>query len=391
MLTKKNIIKFIYFYLSSKIIIYLLSFIADVNFLQIFKIEDIGNPDLEWNDLHYKTVDTQNNSHYTREKSVVLINSGTLPEDSFRLELAKVISQIKKFNPKSIGIDIDFDNHSKIGTKELINEINYDSKIVVAIDTAINPKLKVDFKVKKGIVNFPSTNNGSIRSYFSDNSTFGYRLAKIAYPNRIKNELSKNKEFTIHYSTLEGGISNCDSLTGINDFKYIDANSLLKKLDQIEFYKYHIKNKIIIIGHLGKILNDSNDKHRIPCDTSQFTLRDRKMYGAVIHANAIENIIHPSSRYFELTKLENMILDEIIFIFFLCLLFCEFGRLLNILILVLLSIVYIIFIIKIMDFNIYIKVSNTLLYLLIIEEFYDVLHPYYLKFLIKKIDKYEKK
>ena len=384
MLTKKNIIKFIYFYLSSKIIIYLLSFIADVNFLQIFKIEDIGNPDLEWNDLHYKTVDTQNNSHYTREKSVVLINSGTLNKDSFRLELAKVISQIKKFNPKSIGIDIDFDNDSKIGTKELINEINYDSKIVVAIDTAINPKLKVDFKVKKGIVNFPSTNYGSIRSYFSDNSTFGYRLAKIAYPNRIKNELSKNKEFIIHYSTIEGGISNCDSFAiGNNDFKFIDANSLLYNLDLIEFYNYQIKNKIIIIGHLGKILNDSNDKHRIPCDTSQFILRDRKMYGAVIHANAIENIIHPSSRYLELSIFENMLLEEILFIIFLCLLFCEFGRLLNILILVLLSIVYIIFIIKIMDFNIYIKVSNTLLYLLIIEEFYDVLHPYYLKFLKK--------
>lgn len=384
MLIKKNIIKFIYFYLSSKIILYLLSFITDINFLQIFKIEDIGNPDLEWNDLHYKTVDTQNNSHYTREKSVVLINSGTLSKDSFRLELANVISKVKKFNPKSIGIDIDFDNDSRIGTKELKDEINYDSKIVVAIDTAVNPKSKVDFKVKKGIVNFPSTNYGSIRSYFSDNSTFGYMLAKIAYSNRIKNKLSKNKEFTIHYSTLEGGISNCDSFaTGINDFKYIDANSLLKKLDQIEFYKDHIKNKIIIIGHLGEILNDSNDKHRIPCDTSQFILRDRKMYGAVIHANAIENIIHPSSRFLELSKFENMILEEILFIIFLCLLFCEFGRLLNILILVLLSIVYIIFIIKIMDFNIYIKVSNTLLYLLIIEEFYDVLHPYYLKFLIK--------
>ena len=80
--------------------------------------------------------------------------------------------------------------------------------------------------------------------------------------------------------------------------------------------KDQIKNKIIIIGHLGEILNDSNDKHRVPCDTSQFILRDKKMYGAVIHANAIENIIHPSSRYLELTKFENMLLEEILFIIF---------------------------------------------------------------------------
>ena len=76
MFTKKNIFKFLFFYLSSCLILIVLSEIAETKFFQIFTIEEIGNPDLEWNDLHYKSVNPYRNSHYTREKSVILINSG---------------------------------------------------------------------------------------------------------------------------------------------------------------------------------------------------------------------------------------------------------------------------------------------------------------------------
>jgi len=108
------------------------------------------------------------------------------------------------------------------------------------------------------------------------------------------------------------------------------------------------------------------------------------MYGSVIHANAIENIIHPSSCFSEMSDLQNTILQETLFILFLLLLFCEFGKLVNLLILVVFSILYLIFVLKIMEYNIYIKVSNTLLYLLFIEEFYEVLQPFYVK-LSKKL------
>ena len=57
MFTKKNIFKFLFFYLLSWLILIIVSEIAETKFFQLFTIEEIGNPDLEWNDLHYKSID----------------------------------------------------------------------------------------------------------------------------------------------------------------------------------------------------------------------------------------------------------------------------------------------------------------------------------------------
>ena len=151
MFTKKNIFKILFFYLFSSLILILLSQISEIKFFQIFTIEQIGNPDLEWNDLHYKTVNVYNNKHYTREKSVVLINSGSLNRDSFRLELAKVLTKLKKINAKAIGIDHQFSvnpDEEKIGTKELIESINANPKIVLGYIADKNNTARITNKLK---------------------------------------------------------------------------------------------------------------------------------------------------------------------------------------------------------------------------------------------------
>ena len=153
MVKKKQIFKFLFFFLCSKLIILLLVLITKSNIFQIFQIENLGNSDLEWNDLHYKRADIKNDPHYTRQKSVVLINTGTLNSDSFRLQLAHILFTIKKFNPKAIGIDHTFSNSFRIGTEELISEVNNNPLIVVADDEESKKNHQyITFKIKKGNV-----------------------------------------------------------------------------------------------------------------------------------------------------------------------------------------------------------------------------------------------
>jgi hypothetical protein len=103
------------------------------------------------------------------------------------------------------------------------------------------------------------------------------------------------------------------------------------------------------------------------------------MYGAVIHANAIENILHPETKFKEFHGVLHILFHQIFIIGFLLLLFLHLGKLLNILILIAISIPYSLLIIKLMDYNIYITMSSTLLHLLFVEEFYEILEPLYKK------------
>ena len=395
MFTKKNIFKFLFFYLLSWLILIIVSEIAETKFFQLFTIEEIGNPDLEWNDLHYKSVDVYNNSHYTKEKSVVLINSGSLNKDSFRLELAEVITKLKKINAKAIGIDHQFSanpDEEKIGTKELIESINANPKIVIGHieDVDNSKKLSKELKLSaiKGKADLPD--DYTIRTYYDQSSTFAHQLVKNAFPNKLKklNHEAEHPPFTINYSCVNDGLvefwNTTDRLHSIN-FKYIEAKDFINENESGFNHSFTetFKNKIVIIGHLGSNLIDKKfdieDKFAVPTDTSKIMLRDKTMYGSVIHANAIENILHPETKFKEFHGVLHILFHQIFIIGFLLLLFLHLGKLLNILILIAISIPYSLLIIKLMDYNIYITMSSTLLHLLFVEEFYEILEPLYKK------------
>jgi hypothetical protein len=392
MFTKKNIFKILFFYLFSSLILILLSQISEIKFFQIFTIEQIGNPDLEWNDLHYKSVNVYKNKHYTREKSVVLINTGSLNRDSFRLELAQVLNKLKKLNAKAIGIDHQFSNENKIGTNELIKAINENPKIVLGyIDDENNTtRLTNNLKLKCLFGKADLPDDFTIRKYYDNNSTFANQLVKVGFPNKTSSiqHLEENQPFTIHYSCVNEGLvefyETANSVYPIN-FKYIEAKDFINENER-DFNKSFtetFKNKMIILGHLGSNLIDkkfdSEDKFSVPTDTSKIMLRDKTMYGSVIHANAIENILHPESKFKELNDFWNILFNQLLIIGFLLVLFLNLGKLLNILILIIISIPYSLLIIKLMDYNVYITMSSTLLNLLFMEEFYEMLEPLYNK------------
>ncbi len=405
MFTKKNIFKFLFFYLFSTLILLVLNRIAETKIFQLFTIEQIGNPDLEWNDLHYKSVNPITNVHYTREKSVVLINSGSLNRDSFRLELSKVLTKLKKINAKAIGIDHQFSadlDDEKIGTIELIESINANPKIVVGhIEDVNNPnKLSKELKLKaiKGKADLPD--DYTIRTYYDQNSTFANQLIKIAFPSKFSNSEEGNEPFKINYSCLNDGLveysNTSESLDSIN-FKYIEAKEFINENESGFNHSFTetFKNKIVIIGHLGSNLIDKKfdieDKFAVPTDTSKIMLRDKTMYGSVIHANAIENILHPETKFKELNSFFNVLLDQFFIIGMLLLLFLNLGKLINISIVIVLSVIYAIIIMKLMDFNIYITMASTLFQLLFLEEFFEIIEPLYNRVVkLKKLENHEK-
>lgn len=394
MFKKKNIIKFLFFYLSSKLILLLLIPIAASNFFQIFNLEESGNPDLVFNDLYFraKNKDCLTNPHYRRPKSVVLINSGSLNPDSFRLELAAVLRKLKSTEVKAIGIDHDFDKTDKIGTTELRSAIESNPKIVYSYrsnkDDGSADTNYFDFKAKKGDTKLPDTY--TIRRYYGHEKTFGAELVKIAFPEKTNHIIHHNETFNINFSSVFDGLcpyNDYNNELSIVNFNYFEAKDFLKDSANFESFDELLKNRIVIIGHLGTSFYDKafdiQDKFEVPIDPDRIMLREKTMYGAVIHANAIENILHPESKFFEIKGFLDVIFHELLFILFMVLLFQHYGKLANLAILIGVSIPYVILVLKLMEYHIYITITSTLLSLLFAEEFFEIIEPVYNKFVKK--------
>lgn len=408
MFKKKNIIKFLFFYLGSKLILMLLIPVAASNFFQIFSLEESGNPDLVFNDLYFraKNKDCLSNKHYTREKSVVLINTGSLSTDSFRLELAKILIKLKNTDVKAIGIDHDFLKINKIGTEDLKREIESNPKIVYSYrphkDDGTSDKDYYDFKAEKGKTNLPDIY--TIRRYESDPNTFGAMLVKMSKNNPVKHEnkhhnihtvnhghADHHEPFNINYCSVGDGLCAFDDYNNklsLVNFTYIEAKDFLRDSANFENFQSILKDKILILGHLGTFSfnkkYDIEDKFSVPIDSERIMMREKTMHGAVIHANAIENLLHPETMFFELHGIWHFLHHEILFVLFLIVLMLHLGKLYNILILAGISIPYIIGVMYMMENQIYIAMTSTLLHLMFIEEFYEILEPFYVK-LSKKL------
>jgi CHASE2 domain-containing sensor protein len=66
-----------------------------------------------------------------------------------------------------------------------------------------------------------------------------------------------------------------------------------------------LKGKIVLIGHFGstalrEIKNDLEDKFSVPSDTNMI-FRSPSMPGALIHANAIDNLLRKEVRFTEVS------------------------------------------------------------------------------------------
>jgi CHASE2 domain-containing sensor protein len=160
----------------------------------------------------------------------------------------------------------------------------------------------------------------------------------------------------------------------------------------VEFASELFKNKAVIIGHFGSgslrnIRNDLEDKFAVPCDTN-LLFRQKTMPGALIHANALENLIQPGHKFLVLSDLSwfNFLEQLMVFLYIAVLLYVPLGKTLNVLMLLGLSLPFLFLILFLMQYGYYIEMSGTLLQLLVYEELVEIFTPLY-KGLKKQISK----
>ena len=173
----------------------------------------------------------------------------------------------------------------------------------------------------------------------------------------------------------------------IKEYKFLNVSEIL--LDSLNIYKDHFKGQIVIIGYLGdrKHSNadfDIEDKKRVPVDIENLVNREPKMFGAVVHANAISTILDKDLQFYEVSDVTILAINLLICALFMyVLLFKNLGKLWNRIILFVLTIPMLFLILYLMDYGIYYKFGSSLLVLLVIEEMYEILEPYDKKYLTK--------
>jgi CHASE2 domain-containing sensor protein len=381
----KKIIKLFFVYTIVKAIIFLITFVFSLDFFSIPNLELSAANDLSFNDFHYSI--RKNKPNYESDK-IVIINSGDLASDSFRLQLAQLIKKIDLFNPKVVGVDINFSiEKNKLGTKKLIDIASNIENVIWALD--INKPEKLKFKnALYGEANF-AEHFHTIRRYPNHSETFSAKIA-MRYLDRDLN-FNENETFIINYLFHDYEIINAD-FESLNAFSFSkNSNSKLPALnartlfndENNDFLNKFLENKIILIGHLGstalaEIRNDMEDKFAVPIDTNML-FRQLTMPGILIHANAINNLIHPETKFKTLSD-ENwfLFIEELLLILYLFfLLNFKVGKIINVLILLAISVPLLYVVLFLMEHKYYIELGTTLLQLLIFEEIIESLESVY--------------
>lgn len=388
-------LKFLFFYFSAKLLIYSFKFVFSLGLLSIANIEMQSSSDVCLNDFYYR-INTIEKNQIPLSQNIILINSGSLSKEKFRPDLADLLTVLKANSPKVIGIDHDFDSaNKKYGTEKLVSLIQSTPNLILGKDSLRSNRFNLKSS-SYGYVNFPKSTN-SIRYYYEGNNTFAAKISKEFNKKTIFDQ-KHNDKFVINYISQDyyNISSNNYPFNSYTEFTFSPYSNQFPMLEGSDVLlnnewnkknlKKFIKNKIVLIGHMGSkdisdYRNDVEDKFAVPCDTSSFFFRQKTMSGLQIHANAIENLITPENKFIELNKKTWFVLiEELLLIFYICILiFMRVGKIFNIILMLALSIPLLYLVIFGMKHLFYIEMGGTLLSLLIFEELIEMIEPIYKK------------
>jgi CHASE2 domain-containing sensor protein len=391
-----RVFKVFFFYVAVVGLLQIFGALLEYPFMSIPNMEFKAAMDLSLNDLHY-TIDKEKGGTQPSE-NILLVNSGDLSNDSFRFELATLIQTIDFYEPAVIGIDHDFiDDTSLAGTVELIQAISGNSRLVLGKKE--DNAHRLDFEgITYGDVMFPHHSH-TVRRYSNSNNTFAAEMAlKMGYNTRA--QLNIQDTFGLNFVAQD--FAELDfNRNSTSLFRFSEAAQMQLPLykgkdiieaHDVEFASELFKNKAVIIGHFGSgslrnIRNDLEDKFAVPCDTN-LLFRQKTMPGALIHANALENLIQPGHKFLVLSDLSwfNFLEQLMVFLYIAVLLYVPLGKTLNVLMLLGLSLPFLFLILFLMQYGYYIEMSGTLLQLLVYEELVEIFTPLY-KGLKKQISK----
>lgn len=272
-------------------IIWLLTFIP-VN-LGFFNPMKNALYDFDFNDIVFSKLSPDKSA----DTNIVIVNIGYLN----RPQLAELITKIKSYKPKVVGLDILFREHKEpIGDSLLANAIKLDGNTVIVnklsgfneekqrYDTLTTSINKISNSAYSGFANFPSkagSNLTTIRlfkpeSKYKDSTidAFSTEIVKLFDKNSYNDLIKRDNDFeTINYRG------------NVDKFFYIDGTTL-DNLDNIDF----IKNKIVLLGFLGNypVKNIFEDIFYTPLNENYAGKTYPDMYGVVIHANIISMILN---------------------------------------------------------------------------------------------------
>jgi CHASE2 domain-containing sensor protein len=370
----KNIKQIIFIFIAFKITVLLAFFIYEHLPLQLLHFEHLATEDVQFNDIYYSS----NLNINLENKDVVLINTGSVAkDDSFRTQLANLINKVSTFKPKKVGLDFVFEE-PKVNDTVLQNAITKNN-IVLGSDFRGSFK-NIFTSTNKGIVNFPVKEGETIREYYNfveknDNKipSFAAVLTGVNRDNSLEylKYTSDSKGF---YNVLDK-----NQKSEILNFPAIEALAILNDIESDKIKKL-LKNKIVIIGHLGNGDMDNKfdveDKHRVPNNRSLFN-RNLTMPGCVIHANAVQMMIDKNEMFlieswlYEL--ISNIILFGFLFLFYTIHHKYYLGKLINISIILGSTIPIIFFFcIYLMNLNIYYKIGGLFMQIAFLEEFIGI-------------------
>lgn len=230
----------------------------------IYSIVSLHNliiSDASINDLHYLIREETEDYEPKLSGELILVNTGSLPNDSFRLALSRLIQVLDRYQPKVIGLDLVFDSSQKaIGTSELLATVATTPRMVIGkssqngtTDLVISPSSAY------GVVSFPN-NQSTIRRYSSQENAFGVVLAQMLK----KDSLAAFDEstFFINYQTMSDGVYTVhspefdfvlvDSSYRPSGFLMLEGKDILKNdsLTLLALARLG-KGRAFLLGHLG--------------------------------------------------------------------------------------------------------------------------------------------
>ena len=379
----KNIKQIIFIFIAFKITVLVASLVYEnVGRIQLLHFEHIATEDIQFNDIYYSS----RINDKIEKKDVILINAGSIVKDDlYRTQLARLIKKVSQFSPKRIGLDFVFEK--SMDNDSLLQNAITENNVILAND--IKGKYKNIFTSKEvGIVNFPIKEGETVREYYNyvENNnvkkpSFAALLAGVSRHDSYE-YLKYSSDYKGFYDILDK-----NKKIEIWNFPAIEAFAILNDLESDQI-KEILKNKIVIIGHLGEGNMDNKfdveDKFRVPNNSALFN-RDMTMPGCVIHANAVQMMIDKDGVFSIEGWVYELICSFILFgfLFLFHTIHHKFylGKLINIMIIlgstipiILISCVYL------MELNIYFKIGSLFVQIAFLEEFLDIADGFKKKF-----------
>lgn len=246
----------------------------------------MGLQDFDFTDMTYSRLGKNKKS--TTDNRVVIVNI----EDADRLSIAALIEQVKKYQPKVIGVDVLFETAKEPQTDSLLSAVIANTpnlvlahKLTAAADT-FNVTGYFNRSAKQsGFVNFVGEDGGTIRHFSPTENVNGKKekafaavVTGIADAEALKKLEQRDKEVEIiHYKRQS------DKYLVISGKELLDSTAV--------FDANLLKDKIVLLGLVDENPDNIQDKHFTPMNRKFVGKSTPDMNGVIIHANIISMLL----------------------------------------------------------------------------------------------------